>query len=206
MTADGVAERQRNSARRPRLPRLALPPDPPRWWPRFPPRLHGEALTARIGRILAITFTICFFTGLISHVEQHPFSWLDSPAVPLWGYRLTQGLHVITGLVTIPLLLIKLWSVYPLFWEWPPAPTLIRGIERLTLGVLVASTLFELTTGFINILGWYPWHFGFVQTHFWVAWVVAGSILLHVAVKLPAIRRGLATPLDGPDDEDGPRD
>jgi len=62
----------------------------------------------------------------------------------------------------------------------------------------VASSLFELLTGFLNILGWYPWHFGFVQTHFWVAWVVAGSILLHVAVKLPVIRRGLATPLDGP--------
>jgi len=75
------------------------------------------------------------------------------------GYRLTQGLHVITGLVTIPLLLLKLWTVYPLFWVWPPAPTLLRAIERLTLGALVASSLFELLTGFLNILGWYPWHF-----------------------------------------------
>ena len=106
--------------------------------------------------------------------------------------------------MTIPLLLLKLWTVYPLFWAWPPAPTLLRAIERLTLGVLVASSLFELLTGFLNILGWYPWHFGFVQTHFWVAWVVAGSILLHVAVKLPVIRRGLATPLDGPFDPAAP--
>jgi len=178
----------------------SLPENPPRWWPRFTGRLHGEALTARVGRILAVTFTVCFVTGLISHVHQHPLPWLQIPARPYWGYRLTQGLHVITGLVTIPLLLLKLWTVYPLFWAWPPAPTVLRGIERLTLGVLVASSLFELLTGFLNTLGWYPWHFGFVQTHYWVAWVLAGSILLHVAVKLPAITRGLATPLDAPDE------
>ncbi len=29
------------------------------------------------------------------------------------GYRLTQGIHVATGIATIPLLLFKLWTVYP---------------------------------------------------------------------------------------------
>lgn len=59
-----------------------LPGSPPRWWPRFSGTLHGEALTARVGRLLAVTFTVCFLTGLISHVHQHPLSWVEIPAQP----------------------------------------------------------------------------------------------------------------------------
>lgn len=181
-------------ARRPRLP--AVPAEAPRWWPRFDGRLHGEAITARVGRLVGIAFGLCFLTGLISHVHQNAPTWLVIPATPEWGYRLTQGVHVITGLALIPLLLLKLFSVYPRFWEWPPPASIARVLEKATIGVLVASALFQLVTGFLNTLAWYPWHFGFVQTHYWVSWVVAGSILLHIGIKLPAIRRGLATPLE----------
>jgi hypothetical protein len=47
-----------------------------------------------------------------------------------WGYRLTRGIHVATGMATIPLLLMKLWSFYPnLFW-FPP----IRSIRHASGG------------------------------------------------------------------------
>jgi hypothetical protein len=50
---------------------------------------------------------------LLSHYQYEPGSWLPEPAKPIWGYRLTQGIHVATGIATIPLLLFKLWTVYP---------------------------------------------------------------------------------------------
>lgn len=70
-----------------------------------------DRLTARLGRILGILFSICFVTGLLSHYQYYPWSWLPQPASPVWGYRVSQGLHVATGTASIPLLLVKLWSV-----------------------------------------------------------------------------------------------
>ncbi|SHH61104.1 Oxidoreductase molybdopterin binding domain-containing protein [Jatrophihabitans endophyticus] len=172
-----------------------LPERPPRAWPRFTSPLRSTALTARVGRVLGICFAICFVTGMLSHYQYHPWSWLPEPSVPVWGYRLTQGLHVLTGTISIPLLLVKLWSVYPKLFVWPPAPTAKRAVERLTIGVLVASALVELTTGFFNVLNWYPWSWSFVPVHRFLAYVVIGSILLHVAVKLPDIKYGLRTKL-----------
>jgi hypothetical protein len=177
---------------------LRLPDSPPRGWPRFRSQLHSTAVTARVGRVLGICFGICFATGVLSHYQYQPWRWLPEPASPVWGYRLTQGLHVTTGIACIPLLLVKLWSVYPKFWEWPPARSVLHAIERLSIAVLVASALTEVAIGFINILDWYPWHFGFVFVHRMLAYVVIGSLLLHIAVKLPLISEGLATPLAAP--------
>ena len=94
----------------PAVPRSA---DRPTWWPHFSSTLRSTALTARLGRVLGIAVGICFLTGLLSYYQYLPWSWLPNPATPAWGYRLTQGLHVATGTAIIPLLLIKLWSVYP---------------------------------------------------------------------------------------------
>ncbi|MEP6853755.1 MAG: molybdopterin-dependent oxidoreductase [bacterium] len=179
-----------------RLP--ALPADPPPFWPVLSTRVRNAAVTARIGRVLGIAFSICFVTGLISHLQYHPLTWLPTPAVPVWGYRITQGLHVITGLVSIPLLLAKLWSVYPKLFAWPAFRTVLQAAERASILVLVGSSLLELGTGFLNIMGWYPWPWGFIAVHYWLAFVIVGSIGLHIAVKLDTIKRGLATPLDAP--------
>jgi DMSO/TMAO reductase YedYZ molybdopterin-dependent catalytic subunit len=145
--------------------------------------------------MLGIFLGICFVTGVLSHYQYQPWRWLPEPASPIWGYRLTQGLHVITGIASIPLLLVKLWSVYPKLWEWPPARSVLHAIERLSIAVLVASALTEVAIGFVNVLDWYPWHFGFVFVHRMLAYVLIGSLLVHLAVKLPVIREGLATPL-----------
>jgi hypothetical protein len=84
----------------------------------FPSRLHHPRVAARVGAWLGICFFIAFATGLISHLAQQPDSWL--PSRPVWGYRLTQGLHVAAGTACVPLLLVKLWTVYPRFWIRPP--------------------------------------------------------------------------------------
>ena len=167
----------------------------PRWWPRFSSTLRSTALTARLGRVLGIAIGISFLTGLLSLYQYEPWSWLPEPASPVWGYRLTQGVHVATGTATIPLVLVKLWSVYPNVFRWPPFRSVKRVIERLSLAILVGSILVQLVTGFLNVLNWYPFPWDFVSVHHYLAYVVVGSVLLHVGVKLPDIRYGLQTKL-----------
>jgi hypothetical protein len=173
----------------------SLPAEPPSRWPKFSSPLRGPALTARVGRVLGIAFAVCFATGLLSHYQYAPWRWLPVPAAPSWGYRLTQGVHVITGIACIPLLLVKLWSVYHRLFAWPPARGLLTALERLSVAVLVSTSLLQLITGFFNVLQFYPWHWDFIAVHYWLAWIVIGSVVLHVAVKLPTIRTGLSTRL-----------
>jgi DMSO/TMAO reductase YedYZ molybdopterin-dependent catalytic subunit len=169
------------------------PPVRPRWWPAFTSTLRSTALTARIGRVLGVAISISFITGLLSLYQYQPWSWLPEPARPAWGYRLTQGVHVATGTATIPLVLIKLWSVYPNAFRWPPFPSLKRVLEQLSLVILVGSILLQLVTGFLNVLNWFPFPWDFVSVHHYLAFVVVGSVLLHVGLKLPDIRYGLQT-------------
>ncbi|MEU4091560.1 molybdopterin-dependent oxidoreductase [Streptomyces sp. NPDC026673] len=158
--------------------------------PAFKGRLHDARTATSIGRWLGLAFVVCFVTGLISHVLQHPPGWAVGalPSRPVWGYRLTQGLHVASGVAAVPLLLAKLWTVYPRLFAWPPVRSVRHALERLSVAVLVAAAVLEVVTGLLNTAQWYPWPFSFVPVHFAVAWLVAGSILLHLAVKAPAIR------------------
>ena len=58
--------------------------------------LRGTAVTARVGLWLGVAVAVCFVTGLISHFIQHPQPWFFWPTRPVWLYRVTQGLHVIS--------------------------------------------------------------------------------------------------------------
>lgn len=164
----------------------------PPWWPHFTSTLRSTAVTARLGRAVGIAFGICFVTGLLSYYQLDP--WLGPvPAVPDWGYRLSQGIHVATGFASIPLLLLKLWSVYPNTFRWPPFPNVVRTLERVAVFVLVASALLQVLTGLLHVLNWRPFPWDFLTVHYYLAWVVIGSVLLHVAFKLPDIAYGLKT-------------
>jgi len=122
----------------------------------------------------------------------------------LWGYRVTQGVHVLSGTAAIPLLLAKLWSVYPkLFSEIPFGrlrPLLLDLAEKASIAVLVAASIFQLATGLANAAQWYPWSFSFRATHYAVAWIAIGALVVHIAVKLPLIRSAFSRPI-----EDGER-
>jgi hypothetical protein len=152
---------------------------------------HNEKVTARLGLWLGVAFLLCFVTGLLSHAVQHPPAWFVWPASPVNLYRVTQGVHVLSGIAAIPLLLAKLWSVYPKLFGRPLVRSLPHALERLSILVLSGAAFFELATGLFNVAQNYLWGFYFPAAHYAVAWVAAGSILLHVAVKLPVIRRGL---------------
>jgi DMSO/TMAO reductase YedYZ molybdopterin-dependent catalytic subunit len=160
-----------------------------------PSPLRGTAVTARVGLVLGIAVTVCFLTGLISHFIQHPQPWFYWPTRPVWLYRVTQGLHVISGIAAIPLLVVKLWSVWPKLFEKPLIGGLVKQLERASILVLMASMLFQLSTGLLNTAQWYAFKFFFTTSHYAMAWVAAGAVLVHVAVKLPLIRRALGEPL-----------
>lgn len=165
----------------------------------FSSRLRSAAVAARVGLLLGVCFLIAFTTGLISHYAQSGDQALGFPTRPVWGYRASQALHVVAGTAAIPLLLIKLWVVYPrLFQSMPrrPGPLLRAGLERGSIAALVAASILELAIGTMNVAQWYAWRFDFKQTHYGLAWVVIGSLVVHVAVKLPIIRAALGEDVD----------
>ncbi len=174
----------------------------------FPSRLHDDRLAAILGIALGVAFATCFVTGLISHFAQHPLhiGFLSMPASPGWLYRVTQGVHVATGIAAIPLLLAKLWTVFPKLFQWPPARSAAHAIERIALVPLVAGSIFQLFTGLADTARWYPWTFSFTVTHYWSAWIVIGSLIIHLGAKFatatdqlrPSRKHVRAPDADGP--------
>ena len=177
---------------------LPVPPESLRIGPfregAFTSRLRDERVASWLGLWLGIAFTVCLITGLVDWDAQlaHPFIAL--PQRPVRLFQVTQGLHVATGIASIPLLLAKLWAVYPKLWEWPPARTIAHALERGTLLVLVGGAVFETVSGLLNIIEWYPWPFFFPTTHFWVAWLTIGALIVHIGTKASVTRRGLSRP------------
>jgi DMSO/TMAO reductase YedYZ molybdopterin-dependent catalytic subunit len=165
--------------------------------------LRGPWLTAALGSVLLVLVTTVAVTGFLSHMAYEPdlrgnaivpvdadlpltFGW---PTSPTWLYALTQSLHVNVGLVAVPFLLAKLWSVIPRLFVWPPVRSPAHAIERLSIALLVSSTIFQFATGIVNAQYWYAFHFNFVVAHYYGAIVFVGSLALHVVVKTPVILR-----------------
>ncbi|HEX3959863.1 MAG TPA: molybdopterin-dependent oxidoreductase [Trebonia sp.] len=188
---------------------LALPgelPGPfrPSFW-RSP--IRGPWLTSVFGLILLAGIPVVFVTGLLSYAAYNPdlspindttpdkgwlgfylFSW---PTHPQWLYRLTQGVHVTLGVVLVPFLLAKLWSVLPRLFEWPPVRNPAHALERLTLFLLVGGGVFEFATGIINIQQWYVFPGSFYTLHFYGGWVFVAAFWFHAGLKLPTVVRAL---------------
>jgi DMSO/TMAO reductase YedYZ molybdopterin-dependent catalytic subunit len=180
--------------------------------------LRGPWLASVLSSALLPLIAICALTGFASHwaydtdvgvnaVWGGPAAGngfdlygLDWPTSPAWLYAATQGLHVITGVAAIPLLLAKLWTVIPKLFENPPVRSPAHALERLGLVFLVGGALFTFATGVINIQLWYPFGFSFVPAHYYGAIVMVAALAVHVGLKLPVMvaafrQRGLIGPL-----------
>lgn len=171
----------------PRLPRAPRLED-------FRSPVHGPQLTARLGVWLGSMFLVCFVTGLVSHVQQHPLPFLTLPPDPSWAYRVNEGLHVAAGTACLPLLLAKMYAAYPRLFERPLLGGPVRALERGSIAVLVASAFLQVFTGIANVAQWYYFGFFFTTVHFAIAWVAIGALVVHIAVKLPLIRAALTRP------------
>jgi DMSO/TMAO reductase YedYZ molybdopterin-dependent catalytic subunit len=153
---------------------------------------RSEQVTAVLGVAVGVLFGVCLLTGLLSHLIQQPPGWFAWPSRPVWLYRWSQGLHVFCGIAAIPVLLAKLWSVYPNLWRRPPVRSVAHAIERAWIVPLLGGALLLLVTGLMNIGYWYGWGFDFIRTHYWTAWIVTGALAVHLSAKLPVLRRALA--------------
>ncbi|HWH29324.1 MAG TPA: molybdopterin-dependent oxidoreductase [Mycobacteriales bacterium] len=171
--------------------------------------LRGPWLTSVLGLVLLVGFPVVIVTGLLSYAAYDPSlggsneqtpghgllgGWADTfawPTSPVWLYRVTQGTHVLLGLALVPVLLSKLWSVAPKLFEWPPVNSPAQAVERVSILLIVASSLFQLVTGVMNIQYDYAWGFSFYTGHFYGAWVFIVAFAAHVAIKMPTLVRSL---------------
>jgi len=179
--------------------------------------LRGPWLASILSSALLPLIVICALTGFLSHVAYETeysgnsvtggdallgpvYSLLDFPVGFAWLYAINQGLHVTSGLATIPILFAKLWVVIPKLWERPALRSLAHGVERISLALLVGASLFVFATGVLNIQIYYPFGFGFIPAHYYAAFIFIAALTFHVATKLPdaarAFRdRGVVAPL-----------
>ncbi|MDT5009562.1 MAG: hypothetical protein QOH57_1179 [Mycobacterium sp.] len=169
--------------------------------------LRGPWLTSVLGLVLLISLPIVILTGLLSYVAYGPqfgqaipahVGWLklptfDWPTSPSWLYRLNQGLHVGLGLILIPVVLAKLWSVIPRLFAWPPSRSFAQLLERLSLLMLVGGILFEIVTGVLNIQYDYIFGFSFYTAHYFGAWVFISGFLVHITLKIPKMWSGISS-------------
>jgi DMSO/TMAO reductase YedYZ molybdopterin-dependent catalytic subunit len=177
-------------------------PRPP--WPFRPgvwrSPLRGPWLTSVLGSVLLVGIPILVVTGLVSYAAYNPrlghndttpargvlgfylFSWITNPS---WIYRVSQGTHVILGLVLTPVLLAKLWSVIPRLFAWPPIRSIAYALERISVALLVGGAVFEFFTGIFNVEYFYPWKFSFYDAHFFGAWVFLAGFTVHLVLKTP---------------------
>ncbi|MFY9917427.1 MAG: molybdopterin-dependent oxidoreductase [Mycobacterium sp.] len=167
--------------------------------------LRGLWLTSVFGSVLLVALPIVIITGLLSYIAYGPqfgqaipggVGWLklptfDWPTEPAWIYRLNQGLHVGLGLILIPVVLAKLWSVIPRLFAWPPARSIAQVLERVSLLMLVGGILFEIITGVLNIQYDYIFGFSFYTAHYYGAWVFIAGFVIHIAIKIPRMWTGL---------------
>lgn len=152
---------------------------------------RDERVAAWLGATLGVLFATCFCTGVFSHIQQHPLPWLPVPARPAGLYRITQGIHVAAGIASMPVLLAKLWVVWPRFLSWPPFRRAGDLVERAGLLALVGGGVFMVFTGIANIAQWYPWRFSFTASHYWVAWILIGATGAHLGAKWAITARAL---------------
>lgn len=143
-----------------------------------------------IGRLLGAAFIICFLTGIYSHFIQDPLPGMQFLTRPVWLYQFTQGVHITTGILCFPLIFAKLYSIFPLLFQTPPIKGFLHLLERGSIAIFVASSLVEIATGILNTYQWYSlFGFSFRRTHFALAFIIIGSLAIHIAVKLPIITK-----------------
>lgn len=180
---------------------------PARFVPSWRSPLRGPWLTSVFAVVLLAGIPVLFLTGLLSYVAYNPdlapvndktpdkgvlgfylFSWQTDP---YWLYRVTQGVHVTLGIVLVPVLLAKLWSVAPKLFVLPPVRSPGHALDRLSLLLLVGGGLFEFITGVLNIQLEYLFPGSFYPLHFYGAWVFIGAFVAHAVLRLPRMARAL---------------
>jgi hypothetical protein len=143
-----------------------------------------------IGRLLAIAFLLCFGTGIYSHFLQDPLPWMVFPTRPTTLYQVSQGVHITAGILCFPLLLAKLYIVFPELFQTPSVRSFPHFLERASIALFVSSSIVQIVIGLLNTYQLYAvFPFPFRQTHYVLSFVIIGSLAIHIAVKLEVIAK-----------------
>ena len=184
-----------------RSTRPSVPPFRREFW-RSP--IRGPWLTSFLGTLLVPAIAVIALTGFIDHWAHYPqFAGNDGvgpsgdipvlfhfPASwPSWSYAVTQGIHVTLGLMVMPFVLAKLWSVIPKLFQRPMVRNLAGALERISMLALVASVFVEFASGILMMEEWIPGGFDLNVVHYYGAWVFGTLFVLHACIKLPVVRR-----------------
>ena len=177
--------------------RPAASPFRPEFW-RSP--IRGPWLTSFLGTLLVPAITVIALTGFIDHWAHYPeFGGTtpvgpagDIPALfhfpaswPSWSYAVTQGTHVTLGLVVLPLVLAKLWSVMPKLFQRPVVRSVAGALERISLLGWSRAFSWSSPPESSTWSDWAPWNFNFNTVHYYGAWVFGTLFVLHACIKLP---------------------
>jgi hypothetical protein len=155
-----------------------------------------ERRAAILGIVLGVSFYTCALTGLFSWGASGNQGWW--PSGPVGLFRLTQGTHLISGFIAVPLLLAKLRTVAPKLVQRPFITSFGHLVERISLLPLVGGSIFMLFSGVTNVAYWYPQEFYgvdigyfFPAAHGKMAIVVVGALFAHILAKISTTRRAL---------------
>lgn len=155
-----------------------------------------ERRAAILGIVLGVSFYTCALTGLFSWGASGNQGWW--PSGPVGLFRLTQGTHLISGFIAVPLLLAKLRTVAPKLVQRPFITSFGHLVERISLLPLVGGSIFMLFSGVTNVAYWYPQEFYgvdigyfFPAAHGKMAIIVIGALFAHILAKISTTRRAL---------------
>ncbi len=155
-----------------------------------------ERRAAILGIVLGVSLYTCALTGLFSWGASGNQGWW--PSGPVGLFRLTQGTHLISGFIAVPLLLAKLRTVAPKLVQRPFITSFGHLVERISLLPLVGGSIFMLFSGVTNVAYWYPQEFYgvdigyfFPAAHGKMAIIVVGALFAHILAKISTTRRAL---------------
>ncbi|HSP75871.1 MAG TPA: molybdopterin-binding protein, partial [Cryobacterium sp.] len=103
--------------------------------------VRNPRMAVVIGRLLGAAFIICFGTGMYSHFLQEPLPWMRFPTRPASLYQFSQGTHIVAGIACFPLLLAKLYIVFPDLFQSPPVKSFLHLLERASIALFVGASL-----------------------------------------------------------------
>ena len=131
--------------------------------------------------------------GCSATISTNPGNGCQFTAKPVWGYR-ADPRHPCghRHRNDPPLLLISSCGrSIPMCSGFRRSGQFGMAWERRSIAILVSAALVQVATGFLNVLNWYGFGWFFPPVHCFLGYVLVGSVLLHVGVKLPDIVYGL---------------
>ncbi len=158
----------------------------------FTSRLHDERVAAILGIALGVSFSICFLDRALLAPRPASAELVRAPrpagrALPPHAGAPRGDRHRVDP-AAAGQALGGLPEALPLAAVRPLSRASSSGSRCSRSSPAVSSCS---ASGLANINLWYPWQFSFPVTHYWVAWITIGALVVHVGAKRATTLRAL---------------